>query len=642
VTRLQAFLDGAYREVRDEVRARLRRPGFAPVVDLPDDAYRERVLEQARVVAAEGGGAIGYPEAYGGRGDVGASVTAFQTLAHGDLSLLVKCGVQFGLFGGAVLQLGTERHHRAHLRDIASLALIGCFAMTETGHGSDVQSLGTTATYDPATAEFVVHTPDAAARKDYIGNAADHGRMAAVFAQLVTQGRRHGVHAFLVPIRDAAGGPCPGVTLEDCGHKIGLNGVDNGRILFDHVRVPREALLDRFGSVAPNGTYTSPIEHETKRFFTMLATLVQGRVSVAGGSIAATQNALTIAVRYGLARRQFSPPDSEREVLILDYLAHQRRLLPRLATTYAFAAAQQVLVADLDATFTDPDTPEQVRRELESRAAGIKALATWHASDTIQACRESCGGAGYLAENGLGALRADTDVFTTFEGDNTVLLQLVAKGLLTDFRDEFGPLDAIGMVRFVADQVVGAVVERTAVRQVVQSLLDAVPGVDEEADIRERGWQLDLLRWRATHVLEGLARRLRGGIEDGEDPFEVFNRAQDHVLLAARAHVEREVAECFVARIAEVDDGPTRDLLERVCDLHALALLERERGWFLEHGRMTSTRAKAVVAAVNDLCGELRPHAGELVAGFAVPDEALGAALLDPPDPAPALATGGG
>src|SRR5215213_3033911 len=122
-----------------------------------------------------GGTAIGYPVEYGGQGEVGRSIAAFETLAFGDLSLLVKCGVQFGLFGGAVLHLGTRVHHERYLADITSLRLPGCFAMTETGHGSNVQALRTTATYDHEAGEFVVHTPDADARKDYIGNAARDG-----------------------------------------------------------------------------------------------------------------------------------------------------------------------------------------------------------------------------------------------------------------------------------------------------------------------------------------------------------------------------------------------------------------------------------------------------------------------------------
>src|ERR1044071_183280 len=247
-------------------------------------------------------------------------------------------------------------HHKRYLRAATSMELPGCFAMTETGHGSNVQALGTTATYDPATQEFVIHTPHEEARKDYIGNAARDGRMAVVFAQLCRQGipgragepgaGDHGVHAFLVPLRDSDGDTLPGVRIEDCGPKLGLDGVDNGRIWFDHVRVPRENLLDRYASVAPDGTYTSPIENPTKRFFTMLGTLIQGRISVSGASISASKVELTIAIRRGLARRQFGLP-GEEEALLLDYRTHQRRLLPALAKTYALSFAQQRLVDEL-------------------------------------------------------------------------------------------------------------------------------------------------------------------------------------------------------------------------------------------------------------------------------------------------------
>ena len=117
---------------------------------------------------------------------------------------------------------------------------------------------------------------------------------------------------------------------------------------------------------------------------------------------------------------------------------HQRRLLPLLARTYALHFAQAELVDDFVRVFGGRRHDEHDRRALEAQAAGTKALGTWHATETIQMCREACGGAGYLAENRLATLKADTDVFTTFEGDNTVLLQLVAKGLLTDYRESFG------------------------------------------------------------------------------------------------------------------------------------------------------------------------------------------------------------
>jgi acyl-CoA oxidase len=611
---LSARLDGDHPEIRAKVREWLSLPGNEPIDDLPMEEHRERVLAWAQELTSQGDTAIAYPKAYGGRDAVGESVAAFETLALGDLSLLVKCGVQFGLFGGAVLHLGTEPHHERYLADIAALELPGCFAMTETGHGSNVQALGTTATYDPQTEEFVVHTPDDHARKDYIGNAARDGRMAAVFAQLIAGGEERGVHAILVPLRDEQGDTLPGIRIEDCGPKLGLNGVDNGRIWFDHVRVPRENLLDRYAQVAPDGTYTSEIENPTKRFFTMLGTLIQGRISVCGASISASKVALTIAVRRALERRQFGPP-GRPEALLLDYRTHQRKLFPALATTYALSFAQQRLVKELHAVFTDDDPDDRRKRELETLAAGVKAVATWQATDTIQTCREACGGAGYLKTNRFATLKADTDVFTTFEGDNTILLQLAAKNLLTDYKDAFGELDPLGTAQFVAGQALGVLTERTALRKLADSLL---PGRDDDADLLERSTQLNLFRWRYQHLLAGAARRLKGGIDAGRDPFDVLVDCQDHVVETARAWVDLVVLEAFAAA------AEGNELLGRLCDLYALHRVEAERGYYQEHGRLSASRSKATIKAVNTLCAQLRPDAQTLVDAFQVPENALG------------------
>jgi acyl-CoA oxidase len=622
---LRELLDGEHADIRNRVREALERPGYEPVHDLPREEHRERVLAWARELAREGDPAMGFPQGYGGQDAVARSVAGFETMAFGDLSLLVKCGVQFGLFGGAVLHLGTERHHERYLRDIVTLDLPGCFAMTETGHGSNVQALGTTATYEPETAEFVVHTPDAEAQKDYIGNAARDGRLAAVFAQLIVGGENRGVHALLVPLRDDGGAVLPGIEIEDCGPKLGLDGVDNGRIRFDSVRVPREALLDRYAEVSPEGEYTSPIENPTKRFFTMLGTLVQGRVSVCGAGIGAAKVALTMAVRHANERRQFGPPGGE-EVVLLDYRVHQRRLLPALATTYALHFAQDRLRAELHEVFTADHPDDRSRRQLETLAAGVKAIATWHATATIQECREACGGAGYLRGNRFAALKADSDVFTTFEGDNTVLLQLTAKNLLTDYRDQFGELDPLGAATFMAGQVASQVAERTALRELLGRLGDQLlPGRDDERDLLDRGTQLELFRWRHEHVLAGVARRLKGGIDSGRDPLEVLLDCQDHVVTTARSWVDLVVLEAFAAAVEGCEEPATRALLERLCSLHALSVIERERAWYQEHGRLSPPRSKAVIKVVNTLCAELRPHAGTLVDAFGVPERCLGA-----------------
>lgn len=576
--------------------------------------------------AANGLTATGFPAEYGGQDDFGGNVAAFETLAFGDLSVLVKFGVQFGLFGGAIQQLGTKRHHDAYLADIAQARLLGAFAMTETGHGSNVQAIGTTATYDAESHEFVIQTPDDSARKDYIGNAAAHARAAAVFAQLVVNGENHGVHAFFVWLRDGEGKPLPGIRIEDCGPKLGLNGVDNGRIWFDDVRVPRENLLNQYADVSEDGVYSSSIESPDRRFFTMLGTLVQGRVCVGGGAINASKVALTIATRYADRRRQFGAP-GEPEILLLDYGQHQRRLLPLIARTYALHFAQDRLARDFRGVFSAPDTTsERRRRALESRAAATKALGTWHATRAIQECREACGGAGYLSVNRFAALKADTDVFTTFEGDNTILLQLVAKGRLTDLSDEFNSLDQVGMARFIGQQAVDTVVEKAYMRQLLERVKDAARGNKEDevgGDLHDTDYQLAMLRWREEHITSGVARRLKGGMDGDTDPAEVFSRCQNHLLSAASAHAERIVYEAFLTRVQAMPEGAERAALEQLLSLHALSEIERDRAWWMEHGRLSTERAKAVTRAVDGLCRDLRPHAVRFVDAFGVPDALL-------------------
>ncbi|MFD3686632.1 acyl-CoA dehydrogenase [Nocardiopsis sp. NPDC058631] len=627
---LRGLLDGRWAHVREQARDTVGGELFAPVHGLSVEDHRARTLAQLKALAKTDLPGYGFPESVGGSDDIGASVVGFEMLVA-DLSLMVKTGVQWGLFGGAIRALGTGRHHAEYLPDVMSVELPGCFAMTETGHGSDVQQLRTRAVYDPAAEEFVVHTPDESARKDYIGNAARDGRMAVVFAQLEVDGEDQGVHALMVPIRDRDGRPAPGVRIEDCGPKAGLNGVDNGRLWFDQVRVPRTSLLNRYGDVDAHGVYSSPIESKNRRFFTMLGTLIRGRISVAGGAGSAAKAALTIALRYADTRRQFTRPgvDGEpaQEVRVLDYLAHQRKLLPALARTYALHFAQEELVTRLHELSRSAEGDDHAQRELESRAAGLKAVATWHATATIQTCREACGGAGYLSENRIPQLKADSDIFTTFEGDNTVLLQQLTKGLLTNFQDSFGDLDQLGLARFMAGKVFETVIERTAALPLIDRLIAAAPGRGEEASLYNRGWQLELLEDREKHVVEGLAGRLRRSRKDGSDAFEVFNQAQDHVLTAGRAHMDRVVLEAFVAGIDRCGDKETAKLLNRLCDLYVMSVVEEDRAWFLEHERLSTARSKAVTQAVNDLCRGLRPYAVRLVNGFGLRDEWLAAPI---------------
>ncbi len=622
-----ALIKGDHAELRNRVREVMLRPALRIPDETAREAHRERTLAAVRVLAKEGLGAVAYAREFGGQGDACGAVAVFEELALGDLSILVKYGVQFGLFGGSIAHLGTDKHHRRYLSRVASLDLPGCYAMTELGHGSNVRDLRTTATYDPARREFVIATPDDDARKEYIGNAAEHGRVATVFARLRVPARRedphpaanggfrpggiddHGVHALLVPIRDASGASLPGVTIEDCGPKEGLNGVDNGRIWFDDVRVPRDALLDRFAQVSADGVYHSPIPSPGRRFFTMLGTLVSGRISIAAASLAVTRKALTIAVRYARERRQFGPAGGP-EVAVIDYLAVQRELLPRLAATYATGFAVRDLVRRYGDSRTDP-------RELEVRAAALKAVASRRALDTLQACREACAGQGYLAENQFGRLKADTDVFVTFEGANPVLLQLVAKGLLSRFRRHIGDLSMWGMARYLA--------ELAGTR-----LADMNPVATRRTDpehLASHEFHLSALRYREQRLLRSAARRLKSRMDRGVDSFEAVNQCQDHLIALARAYADRIVMEATEEALEESEDGAGKELVEAVVALHGLATLERHRAWYLEAGYFEAAKSKAIRGEVNRRCGELAPKAVELVDAFNIPDELIRAPI---------------
>lgn len=620
LTSLAAYVGGPHSDLRQRVLDLLATEPFRIPVEIDRAEHRARVLTALKTLASEGLGRLSYPAACGGEDAPERAIAVFETLAFGDTSILVKFGVQFGLWGGSVLQLGTEKHHRRWLCEIGTLELPGCYAMTEIGHGSNVRELETTATWDGETGAFVLHTPHEGAGKEWIGNAALHGRMATVFAQLSVNGERHGVHALVVPIRDEDGTPLPGIRIEDNGPKVGLNGVDNGRIWFDHVRVPREHLLDRFATVTEDGRYESPIESSGRRFFTMLGTLVAGRISIAAASVSAAKVGLTVGVRYSDRRRQFGPEDGA-EVFVLDYASHQRRLLPRVAATYAYHFAVRGLVDRyaevLRARSAGGDEAEEALREVEARAAGLKALASWHAADAIQEAREAMGGRGYHAANRLGRLRADTDVFSTFEGANPVLLQLVAKSLLTQFREEMGDLHFIDALRYVAERAGTTVRERNPV---------ATRRTDVD-HLRDPEYHRAAFRYREERLLESAARRLKAFIDDGMEPFEAFNRCQDHLETLAVAHGERLALEAFLKGVEDAPSGEVSEILADLARLYALERMQEDRAWFLEAGYLEPAKSRAIRAEVGALCRTLRPAALTLVDGWGIPDT-----VLDAPD----------
>ncbi len=610
---MQRLLDGEHRAVRELVKEIIIQPEFRYFAGTDHHAFRKQVLAWTKRLADAGIGRIFMPKNIGGEEDPAKFIAAGETLGFHDLSLMIKFGVQFGLFAGSIQRLGTESHHRKYLDDAASCRLMGCFAMTEIGHGSNVQALETTALYDSAHEQFIIHSPMFSAGKAYIGNAANDARLAIVFAQLAIGGEQKGVHAFLVPLRDESGRPLPGITIEDDGYKMGLNGVDNGRIWFDQVRVPRTALLNRFADVDSAGKYQSQIKSAGARFFTMISTLVGGRIGIAASGNSAAKSGLTIAIRYAARRRQFGPGKPPgKETLLLDYPATQRRLMPLLANAYAVDFALKHLIT------LSAKTPDGASRAIETLAAGLKAWSAWNTTHTIQAGRESCGGEGYIAANRFAALKADTDVFATFEGDNTVLMQLVAKNLLTDLKDHLKDLHPVQLTGFLLNRKMSGFTRTMPLFTLNTSryhLLDA-------------NVQLNCFKHRESVLLLQVAGAFRRLTKNREmDAYSAFTRLQPELLELADAYVEREILERFTAVVENPSDPTLHTPLRRLRDLFALHHLELHKGWYLENSVMSGFKAKAISRLVTALCAELRQDAVALVDAFGIPDSCLAARI---------------
>jgi acyl-CoA oxidase len=610
IEKLTQILDGEQSTIIEKVKSIISRPEFAYENSTDTAVYREKVYDWCKILAEENLGNMAYPKQYGGGENIADYFAIMETLSYHDLSLVIKFGVQFGLWGMSIQSLGTEKHYSKYLKDIGSLQLPGCFAMTETNHGSNVKGLETTATYNHNDQTFTIHTPHEKAQKEYIGNAAVHGQMATVFAKLIIDEIDYGVNAFIVPIRDINSKILEGITIGDCGLKMGLNGVDNGTIRFENVVIPKENMLDRFASVNEEGKFESPIPSDNRRFFTMLGTLVGGRIGIPRSALAAAKSGLTIAIQYSDKRRQFGP-EGGSEVPILNYRMHQRRLIPLLAKTYAIHFALQYVTNRYIAR-TESEMPE-----IEALAAGMKAYSTWSTTDVLQECREACGGKGYLSENRIGALKNDTEIYTTFEGDNTVLMQLVAKNRLSEFRKAFGEMDAMGIINYVFENAKTAISEKNPI----------VTRKTEETHLLDDEFHLSAFQYREKTILASAAKRLKKLINGGLEPYDAFNVVQHQMIDVAQAYLERIVLEQFQKAIRTVEDKKSKEIMTQLCQLYALSQMEKNKGWYLEDGYMEAAKTKGIRKMVNQLCWEIRPDAVSLVKAFDIPDSCLAAPI---------------
>ena len=149
------------------------------------------------------------------------------------IPMSVKYGTSITLCSLTVMHLGTEKHKKMAEPMLERFDEVGCFALTELGHGSNVRGIETEAHYDKRTKQFEIRTPREEAMKFWIGGAAKTATLCALWAQLYIDGKCHGVHAFFIRIRDRkTHDVMPGVIIGDCGKKNGIDGVDNGFIYF--------------------------------------------------------------------------------------------------------------------------------------------------------------------------------------------------------------------------------------------------------------------------------------------------------------------------------------------------------------------------------------------------------------------------
>jgi acyl-CoA oxidase len=280
--------------------------------------------------------------------------------------------------------------------------------------------------------------------------------------------------------------------------------------------------------------------------------------------------------------------------------------MPSLAECVALSFAQQELMRRYSA---DPTNDE-----IESLAAAMKAMTTRHGTDTIQACREACGGQGYAARNRFADLKADSDVFVTFEGDNTVLWQLVARARLTSFKRKFDDNRISAFLRDFLTRTVTAAADRNFVASRLASA----------EHLRDDRLQADLLRAREADLLHSSAGRLSRRLRRGDDPFEAFKSVQTHLVSLGGAWGETFVL-AEMQKNAEQAPEPARQILRDVSDLYGLSRIEHHLAWFMENGYVSAGKARAIRREVDRLCAEVRVHAPTLVTGFGIPDALLSA-----------------
>jgi len=487
--------------------------------------------------------------------------------------------------------------------------ILGAYAQTELGHGSNVRGLETTATYDQTTQEFVLHTPTLTATKWWPGGLGKTATHCIAHARLILNGKDYGVHPFFVQLRSLHDHTSlPGITLGDIGPKVGFNSVDNGFAQFNQVRIPRDHMLMGFAEVTADGRYVKRPGGEKLAYGAMLDV----RANLVIRASFSLARALTIAVRYSAVRHQgFVGDGKTQERAVLDYPTQQHALMPLLGWVFAlhfqgkkFKEAYETYLKDLDISKLPA---------LHASSSGLKALITGVVSDGIETCRKMCGGHGYSQFSGIHELNSDYLALCTLEGTQQVLEPQTARYLINSLRTKGGD-----DVAYLQD---GSCLSKCQATR-MQDFLD--PEL-----------QVVLFQKRSLQLIQKAKVALDQMTESGMSQADAYSMCGVYMGKASRAHCQLLLLQEFWQGIRDIKVGKTEAslnqseiaVLENLASLFALSVMEKEMGEFRNGDLLSSQQSELVSEQALSLCSAVRANAVALMDSWSFTDEFLNSAL---------------
>ncbi|XP_006756428.1 PREDICTED: peroxisomal acyl-coenzyme A oxidase 1 isoform X1 [Myotis davidii] len=528
------------------------------------------------------------------------------------INFVEPVGLNFSMFIPTLLNQGTSAQKEKWLLPAQGLQIIGTYAQTELGHGTHLRGLETTATYDPETQEFVLNSPTVTSIKWWPGGLGKTSNHAIVLAQLYTQGKCYGLHAFIVPIREiGTHKPLPGITVGDIGPKFGYDEMDNGYLKMDHYRIPRENMLMKYAQVKPDGTYVKPVSNKLT-----YGTMVFIRSFLVGEAARSLAKACTIAIRYSAVRHQSEIKPGEPEPQILDFQTQQYKLFPLLATAYAFhfvGAYMKETYHRINEDIGQGDLSELP--ELHALTAGLKAFTSWTTNAAIEACRMACGGHGYSHCSGLPNIYVTFTPTCTFEGENTVMMLQTARFLMKSYDQVHSGKLVCGMVSYLNDLP----------SQRIQPQQVAVwPTV---VDINSPHSLTEAYRLRAARLVEIAAKNLQTEVSHRKSKEVAWNLTSVDLVRASEAHCHYVTVKLFSEQLLKVQDKPTQAVLRNLCLLYSLYGISQKAGDFLQENILTDSQITQVHQRIKELLTVIRPDAVTLVDAFDFQDVSLGSVL---------------